>query len=244
MLDYTGPDRPLLTVDDRVGSAELVTHMPPGAAVELDRLAYGDACWMGNGPDGPVSCAAERKAAGDLVTCLRDGRLKGHQLPGMACHYDRLYLVIEGTLWSRSRPGEPLMVRLGAVELLASELDGQLLTMREAWGLGVLHTVNLRHTAQVLWQLYRWWQRPWAEHHPTAVYRPLTVQRSWLARPSTVQRVACVLGADIGEKRAVEVARAFPSVEAMCAATLDDWTAIKGIDTRIAERAIAALRGE
>src|SRR5271169_4444109 len=93
----------MILLDDRVGSHELLPYFSPyGVQVESTRLDYGDACWVGKGPDGDCMVGVERKTIGDFISSMRGKRLAGHQLPGLMSSYEFTYLIVEGIY----RPGE------------------------------------------------------------------------------------------------------------------------------------------
>src|ERR1017187_1543587 len=88
---------PMILVDAAVGSKEL-QPLIQGLGVHCEKLhlEYGDACFDGNGPNGPITIGIERKALHDLLQCIDDGRYAGHQRPGMARLYNKSILVVEG----------------------------------------------------------------------------------------------------------------------------------------------------
>ena len=96
----------MILLDDRTGSGELLPLFRPyDAPVELARLDFGDACWLGNGATGPELVGVERKTIHDLVSSMRSKRLSGYQLPGLLRTYDWVYLLVEG-VWRCGGRGE------------------------------------------------------------------------------------------------------------------------------------------
>lgn len=99
----------MITVDDRIGSIELIpilqdlaqvlcrskSQVPP--PVTSSRLLGGDICFDGLGPSSKrLMIGIERKRLRDMMNSIRSGRYSGHQLPEMLDLYDQCYLIIEG----------------------------------------------------------------------------------------------------------------------------------------------------
>src|SRR5207247_1571928 len=97
-VGYTGGEP--VRIDPRAGSGNLLVWLQRlGIPSRHEWLEFGDAEMVGRGPDGlPVLIGIELKALGDLVTCFIDGRLTGHQLPGLIDRYEVVYLLIEGRM--------------------------------------------------------------------------------------------------------------------------------------------------
>ncbi len=103
-------ERPTISVDDRVGSIDLISPLRdmaqvlikpsskiPAPIVTSTRLLCGDVCFDGVGPGGKRLCIGiERKRIRDMMNSIRTGRYSGHQLPEMLEYYDVCYLMIEG----------------------------------------------------------------------------------------------------------------------------------------------------
>lgn len=93
-----------ILVDKRTGSKDLVALLPKGYA-ELTDLEFGDAVVVGNGPEGPVTEAFERKRLSDALACVQSGRFAAHQLIGLRESYDFVWLVIEDEIRADPRTG-------------------------------------------------------------------------------------------------------------------------------------------
>lgn len=242
----------MILLDDRIGSRELLRHMPRGSA-ELCRLDFGDAALVGNGPDGnPITVGVERKAIRDLVSSMCRGRISGHQLPGLLGNYDKVYLIVEGT-W-RPSPGNGLLevwggrgwipLRFGTRTFMAREVYNFLNTLEIISGVVVRNTRNLDETAQVIMSLSYWWAKRWDDHtshidvHKGAAAMLATGLH--LRRPSLLCRVASELPG-IGPKRARDVAQHFTSILDLCMAGVDRWEAIDGIGPKTAEAVVSAI---
>lgn len=88
----------MLTVDPREGSNNLVEPLSMmGVPVRRETLEYGDVAFVGRGPsESSLPVGIEYKSVSDLLTSWQDGRLLGHQLPGMLNCYTINYLLVEG----------------------------------------------------------------------------------------------------------------------------------------------------
>ena len=85
----------MLYIDPREGSNKLLEKFP--GECEAMTLEAGDIALWGNGPDDvPWWIGIEYKQVGDLVSCIKDGRFAGTQLPNMLKLYDVCFLLIEG----------------------------------------------------------------------------------------------------------------------------------------------------
>src|SRR3954466_6367631 len=84
-------------VDDRIGSGNMVGLLRHWSVpVDCVRLDFGDAAFIGNGPDGPTRIGIEIKAVKDAVSCMVDGRFASQQLPGLVSEYDKVWMLVEG----------------------------------------------------------------------------------------------------------------------------------------------------
>ena len=246
---------PRCYVDDRVGSSELIPLLPPGYA-KLDRLDYGDVMWFGHGPDSClVPVGLEIKRVHDLLTSMTDGRLAGHQLPGLQNQYSFVYLVIQGLWGVDAETGlitQPqghhkwVPISHGSRRFMYTEVYGFLNTLTVQEGVVLLRTASFPDTALVVRALVRWWQRkPWDGHLSS---KPRHVKgapqgKAALLKPPLVRRVAAELPG-IGWGKAAKVAAHFPSVLDMVLAREADWVSIPGVGKKLASWAVRSLQGE
>ena len=223
------------------------------------RLDYGDACWEGHGPKGPVLIGVERKRLNDLVSSMQDRRLSGHQLKGMWSQYDYCYLIVED-MWRPDDFGGVEVHRGGAWRPLYSargeatgstfqQLINYLNTLEVLGNVIVLRSFNTRETAAMLAALVKWWAKEWDEHHShDEVYAPEQVQAMHRGKalvsfrePGMVEKIAAQLpGID---RLCWEVGRKFKTVEEMVNAEKKDWMEVPGIGEGRAVAAILALHG-
>lgn len=230
----------MLSIDDRTGSIELLPLFKPyDVTATSTRLEFGDACWLGKGPESEVLVGVERKTIGDLVQCMRDKRFAGYQLPGLLKVYDWVYLIVEGvtragrsgaleTLWRRDwRP-----FSAGSKPILFREVDHFLATLQHIVGLTVWPTSNEEQTVTYIVSRYLWWQKPWIQHDSyREIYAPsdnLEVRRRGsfhIHQPTLAERVA-VQFPGIG-KAAFSVVKKFKTVEKMVGAGVEEWENVK-----------------
>lgn len=88
---------PVLLIDDRAGSKELVKYAPLDQRGVLCHLEFGDVAIAGKGPGGKaVKVGVEMKSLADMVASLQSRRLQQVQVPGMEREYDERWLLTYG----------------------------------------------------------------------------------------------------------------------------------------------------
>ncbi len=235
----------MIRIDTRIGSGELVPRfLPYGINPVRATLEFGDAEFTGQGPKGECLIAVERKRIGELITSINSDRLAGHQLPGMAGRFDYVYLICEG-VW-RSTPTGEVQFRHGMAwhkaSITSRHLNGFLTSLEVKAGIIVRRSLQVEETVDMIIDLYRWWQRPWADH--TSHEKVYSIQPlngdgvrmvSLIPRDiSMVERVALQLPGLDG--RARWAAMRWPTVRAMMKATEEDWADMPWTDKNGKER--------
>ena len=226
----------MIRVDDRVGSIELLPKLREyGVKAVKERLQYGDFSWTGNGPKGTSSIAVERKRIHDLIDSIVSKRLSGHQLPGMAAEYDYVYLLVEG-LWRPGSSGE-LETRNGqwsaehSSGLSYRSVNSFLNTLEVKAGVIVRRTWADVETAEVIVDLYRWWQEPWDKHQShSMVYAPAEggQGRRFTLNPRRITQLEKVaMQFPTLDSRAQFVATRFKSVVEFVSATESELAEVK-----------------
>lgn len=245
---------PQLILDDREDTALYKALIGYDLDVSVARLEYGDACWEGNGPDGPALVGVERKHLADVVSSMHDRRLSGHQLKGMWQHYEYCYLLIED-YWRADNDGGIEVIRgsgwcpfRGHTQGSGyRQLQNYLNTLEVLGGVIVLRTCNIRETAAVYASLAAWWSKEWAGHHShdeVFTRQPGVALHRGKARlsyrvPGMVEKMAAQLpGID---QRCWEVGKKFPTVERMVNATYEEWLAVPGVGKMRAKEIMQAL---
>ncbi len=233
----------MIYIDDRTGSKDLYDLFPRGMA-ELTRLVYGDLCFLGRGPgDAPLSIGFERKRIHDLVNSLADGRLSGHQLPGLVNCYDVVYLLVEG-VWRSSEGGvleyyskgewKPLV--LGSRQFLSQEVYNYLNSLTIFAGVVFYTTGSAQETVRVVLALHHWWNDKGFYSHVShrQAHRPF-VSIGNILQKSLVFKIALELPG-VGPERAAEVVKHFNSVMDMVLAGPERWLRIPGFGEKLSER--------
>lgn len=241
----------IILIDDRVGSADLIGHLRHWQVpCAMDRLEFGDACFVGNGPRGSVSVGVEVKKVHDALQCMTDGRFAGHQLPGLVKTYDRIWLILEGKFTVDFGSGLLLAegrrrreYAHGSRRFMYRDLDSWLTTMEICAGVRSRRTTDRVETARVLADLHGWFGKDYADHkaHLALHVQGSTPDVALFARPSLARMVAAQLPG-VGFKKSQAVVRRFVNVREMAEATVEEWASIDGIGDVLAERIYQAIR--
>lgn len=238
----------MIFIDDRIGSKDLIKHMPENSA-QLTRLRFGDAMFLGNGPEGcPVHVAMELKTIGDILACIIDGRFSGHQLPGLLAHYHVIYLIIEGK--HRPDPRTGLLqvpgsrgwrdADYGAKRWMYRDLDCFLSTMEMKAGIKVRRSYDRKESAQILLAQHHWWTAKDYDEHRAHEAFDISGEPS-VVRPSLLRRIAAQLPG-IGWQKAQAVEKHFPDVVTMMVADEREWRKIAGVGKTLSLRIIDEIQ--
>ncbi len=242
-----------IVLDDRHGAVEL-KPLIRFREVEVRHMEFSDISWEGNGPLGPgtVRVGIERKKINDWVGSVKSGRFLAHQLPGMLAQFDRVYLILEGDM-SYSREGEVLQLRYNSGSPVRGftrvEIEGIERSVRNLFGVQVIHTRDETDTVRWLELEYSWWREKLWDQHRTALGAvkstlPMTDANGFeylsLRAPSLMTRVAAQLPG-IGLTRAGNCQRTFKSVREMMTAGVREWMKVEGVGKGTARKVVAAL---
>lgn len=254
----------MIYIDPRAGSTELSRYLPIDIPHTHSPLTSGDFCFSGStGPDEDGLIGIERKTIGDLVTCFYDGRLTGGQLRRMAEDYRVGYLVVEG-LWKEGKGGE-LMVPRGRGDWIPTrphtsyhQIWGYLTTLEMKTGIIVRRTVSWEDTASMVVQLYHWYQKPWEEHRShqgehqgkggggrDCRDNPVNSRRVLVTDLYTKHTLRYHIARQlpgVGQDKAREIEKVFPSVWAMINAAKEEWLGVDGIGKTMAGRIWEVIR--
>src|SRR5262245_60611921 len=233
----------MIWLDPRVGSGELLPYFKPyDVDVEVQQLEYGDACFWGEGVEGPTLIGVERKVSNDLVASMRSNRFSGHQLPGLLETYTWTYLVVEG-IWQAGKTGEIEVIanggkwvslHTGSRTVLYREVDHYLSTLEHKCGLNIVRTSNRGQTVAWLVSRYKWWQKEWRKHDSDeAIYAPYE-ERANGRRASFVPRragpVEVVASQFPGvDRKAYSLGKRFKSVRELVNANVKEFEEVDGI---------------
>jgi ERCC4-type nuclease len=230
----------VITIDDRVGSAELLPLFAPGRAT-IQRLSSADFSFVGVLDGVAATVGIERKTVSEVV---RDfDRFVVNQLTLLQNEYNYAYVIVEG--YARIHPTTGLVeIRSGhsweSVNVRWGTFVGRLHTLRRIHGVTILSSLDTRTTAATVQALEDWFQRP--EHKSTqCFYRDPTPVSPVI--PSVYRKMlACVRG--LGWETTLTVVKAYPSLERLVAASVDDLTQLPKIGRKTAEAIYASLHTE
>lgn len=235
----------MLLLDGREGSKELRAPLKTrNLPVEVTHLDFGDIAFTGRGPDGrPVLVGIEYKTIREMLTCMRDGRFVGHQLPGLLNCYESAWLLLEGQVrqgrqsiefhgwngvWAAVKPWQKVQY---------SDLMSHLFTLTMKTPLRIAIVRDKKEAADWLGSLYSWWTKKGWEEHDSAVGihqgadEDLRANMLSIVHPTQKMLHAKQLPG-IGMQKVMPVARHFPSVQAMFNADVDDWVGIEWKDAK------------
>jgi ERCC4-type nuclease len=210
--------------------------LPRGYA-QLTDLEFADAVVVGNGPDGPVTEAFERKRLADALGCLQSGRFAGHQLIGLRECYEFVWLVIEDEI--RADPRTGILQRRyeqrvkgrrkgsGRVEgrwidamfgakstIMHRDFMHWLLSMRRKGGIDDFYfTRNAQETADLIWTVHTWRQKQWGQHKSVNVFNTSQhAKHTMLFKPPFVMEIAGRY-TDVGYDTALAIADRYSCAE-------------------------------
>lgn len=239
----------MIYIDDRIGSKDLLNYMPAHTA-ELTRLQFGDAMWLGNGPEGcPVHVGLELKTLGDMLGCIVDGRFSGYQLPGLIRHYHQVYLLIEGkfrpdpTNGVLQVPGKGStwkVAEFGTRRWMYRDLDCFLATLEIHANVKVRRTFDRRESALTVRNLHHWWtDKTYDEHRSTCMFDQSGEPA--IGPLSLMRRIAKELPG-IGWTKSQRVEKHFDSIVEMVLASPEDWRGVEGVGNGISVRIVEEFR--
>lgn len=237
----------MILLDDRVGSKELMRFFPPGRA-QLSRLQFGDAMFLGNGPEGlPIHVGIERKALSDMLCSIVDGRFAGHQLPGLLRDYHTVYLIVEGQYRADPETGVLQVpsgrgwnaASFGAKRWMYRDFDGFLTTMEMRYGVKIRRTYNQAETARCIQSLHHWFTDKTFEEHRSGCAFDYS-NEPVLLPASLLRRMAAQLKG-IGWKRAQAVESHFSSVIDMVLAPVEEWRKVEMIGKKVANDVVEEI---
>lgn len=227
-----------------------------GIPCETTQLSYGDCCFEGHGPDGPITLGVERKTLQDMLQCVEDARYSAHQLPGMLKLYSKSFLVLEG-LWERGTPGSalegvliqgyghgsswgPLKAVGNGRTTLYSKLYRYLISVSLA-GVIITYSNDITQTACQIVEIQQYFQKRWREHTALRECQKLAIP-SLSGKPSLCKRWANEL-TDVGVVHGEEADRKFKTALALANSDESDWMTIPGIGAKTARQIVREIRG-
>lgn len=226
--------------------------------MEETTLEFGDVAFVGRGEGGaPLFIGVEHKKLNDLVQSLQ-GRLPGHQLPGLVSHFDRAWLCIEGD-WSADEHGRTTSWRgkgnrrpvRGAP--LAVELEKRILTLETRGGLRIRNCATRRDTVRFLVALYRFWTDKDLDEHRShmALYAPDFDRRMFEDQPSDFRIALSALlpGVHGAVSKAIEeevsqIRGVRAKITAVLSWTVDQWAELLTVSEKGKARRLGEARAK
>lgn len=239
----------MLTIDPREGSHNLIEPLSTmGLPVRKEHLEYGDVAFVGRGPQEDVlGIGIEYKSVSDLLQSWHDGRLLGHQLPGMLNSYGVVYLLVEGVISADIDDSIRQYTSRGRWEPVRSQtkytnLIGWLETLRHLYGIQVLHSANLLTSCVTIRSVYQWWQKEY-QSHGTAVTIHTPALRRDLVVPTRIMKVAATFPG-VGSEKLIDIEDKFGSIREMVNADAATWRTVDGVGKKTSEAIVNYLEGK
>lgn len=255
----------MLLIDRREEHSDLVTKLRRlGCDAEYTHLDFGDCCFEGwglgsDGSEQRVMVGLERKRLSDLVNCMRDRRLSGHQLRGMRQVYDHLFVVVED-VWRPGDNGEIVTFRggqwrafyTGKSPVAYRQVLAYLTTLELVGQVSIRRSSSPDETANQYAALWHWFNaKKWSEHGSIDQIYTTTPgesdagrrgRRAMLPVDRKITRLEMIAAQLPGvDSKARDVAKHFGTVRAMASATEKDWLAIKGVGKVTAKEAVRVM---
>lgn len=219
--------------------------------VEQVTLEYGDAAFEMKGPEGPMMVGIERKGIHDMLNCIEDARLGGHQLVGMRENYDLSVLMVEGH-WKPHDPSGVLMEGFNngmswgfckprGAATLYSKLYRYLISVSLS-GVIVTQTRDPWHTAFCIAEWWHYGQKEWDSHISLKQLHKVALP-TLNGKPSLTRKWANAIES-IGVKKSELAERRFRSPLALANADETEWLKIPGIGVKTAQAIVAEIWGK
>lgn len=239
----------VIYIDDREENAtkkklnlDLMRHFTQlRVKAEMTHLQFGDAMLEINGPDGPLLVGIERKRLRDMLTCVDDGRLSGHQAIGMRQDFDVRVVMVEG-LWRPHDPEGWLLEAYGGgvswgylkqgSRVLYAKLYRYLISLRLS-GIVLDYTRDPFHTA---FNIAEWWhygQKAWDSHTSQIQLHQVPIPHL-TRKPSLVDKWLYSIDG-VGHKKAALAKRQFKTGLALANADESEWLKIPGVGVKTAQ---------
>lgn len=247
----------MILLDSRAGDTrqrnyqlEWLVHLQKlKVSASMAELQYGDACFEGKGPEGPIMIGIERKSLPDMLNCIDDSRYSAFQKPGLSAMYQKNALFIEGTWKPDSATGyllelvntlswrpfkyRTLMVRYSKLfrYLLSIQMTGTL----------VIQSRNIEETAYNTVEMYHYFQKNWDDHTALLQTQKLNLPDLKI-KPSLVRRWAAELQG-IGVKHSMAAESVFKTAYQLATADEVDWVKVPGISVKLAQEIFKEIHG-
>lgn len=239
----------MILIDDRDGSNDLPKLFPADLVAVASNLP---ADVIISDPGGDRTIGIEFKKVPDLLKCIVDGRIAGHQLPTMIeAGFDDIWLLVEGE-YRVGMYGELMIeeggrngrhwtqAHVGNRVFKYSDVKTWMMTMQNNTRLMVDWTRDRVETKIWIMTMYNWWQTPDSHKSHLAVNKAGNSRRADLTRPTIVREWAERLPG-VGTDKAMDVSRRFDTCFDLVTATESQWCEVPGISNLMAGRIVAAI---
>lgn len=250
-----------LLVDPRIGSGEFVRPLrKQGVPAKLKQIQFGDFAFTGYGPNGLIRVGIERKKVDELLGCVTDSRFTGTQIPGLLNTYDHAWLLVEGAyvpdVDDIILKGRAFQSKRGAVPMIAfheagfgrsrhlySNFTKFQITVQVKARLYRERTLSAPESVQWIAALYRWYQKPWAQHKSVYTIDETRPEQAILDVRTLKRRLAAQLPG-VAWSRSKQVDQYFPSVAAMFSAGELEWREALGVakGRKLAKSIVTSIR--
>lgn len=219
-----------------------------GVKAEVTDLQYGDIAFEGHGPDGDIAIGIERKTLHDMLNCIDDARLAGHQLIGMRQLYKPTVLLLEGH-WKPHDPQGMLMegfnggntwgfCKYRSQRTMYSKLYRYLISV-SLTGVIITRSRDLFQTAYDCCEWYHYFQKPWNQHRSQREIHKVALP-SMRHKPALVRRWAAALE-DVGVELSERAERVFRSPIKLANADESEWLRVPGVGVKTAQAIVREI---
>lgn len=242
----------MILVDNRVGSKELLPYIRAAkCTAELTQLQFGDCAFEGNGPNGRIMVGVERKALGDMLSCIEDSRYAAYQRPGMLSMYNKSILMVEG-VWKPDTATGYLMECISSLTwrpyrhrggrmTAYNKLFRYLLTIQLS-GVVVITSRDLEQTAYNVCECSHYFNKKWDDHTSLLEMQKLNLP-DLNGRASLVRKWAADIDG-IGVKHSSFAEKLFKTPYDLARSDETQWLTIPGIGVKLAQSIVKQIHGK
>lgn len=240
----------MIAVDYNRGSIELLPLIQR-FGVEAEKSSIpADFCFEGNGPHGQILIGVERKTLSDLLACIEDARLSGHQIIKMGQLCQISFVIVEGK-WKPDDQGSGVLYvqkdgdkwfpyREKSATVMYAKIRRYLFSLSLA-GVQVIYSRDMVHTAYDVCELYWYFQKKWKDHTSLLEVQKVALPRLW-GKPSLVRKWASDLEG-IGTNLSQDAEKLFKKPITLACADEEEWLRLPGVGVKTAQSIIKEIWG-
>lgn len=230
---------------------ELIPHIKRiGVPVEVGDLPFGDAAFEGRGPNGTISVGIERKGLHDILNCIDDARLSGHQLIGLKQMYNVRVLMVEGYWKPHDNMGLLMegynggttwgFCRYRSQRTMYNKLYRYLISVQLS-GVIVDYSRDPFHTAFNITEWFNYFQKRWDGHTSLQEIQKVAIP-TMHSRPTLLRKWANDLEG-IGTKMSADAERLFRTPIKLATSDESDWLRVPGVGVKTAQAIWREING-